>query len=220
MSELTLVLLRHGQTDFNFSGRMQGHLDPDLNATGQAQAARSAQELAKREPLLIVTSDLVRARQTAQALTEASGVELRVDTRLRETDLGQWEGRTPAEVEETHPGAVEEWRADPTYAPPGGETRVQVGARALALVDELREQFSLWGDEPGRPVVLVAHAGVIGGLTAALLELPLAEWMQVRGLDNGAWHELRWLPDEGRWLRVAANQSPEDDSGAAPDGDA
>ena len=220
MSELALILLRHGQTDFNFSGRMQGHLNPDLNATGREQAARSAQDLAKREPLLIVTSDLVRARQTAQALVEASGAPLRVDTRLRETDLGQWEGRTPDEVEETHPGAVAQWRADPTYAPPGGETRVQVGARAVALVDELREQFSLWGDEPGRPVVFVAHAGVIAGLTAALLELPLPEWMQVRGLDNGAWHELRRTPAEGRWLRVAANRSPEDEQSTASVADA
>ncbi|EFV14435.1 histidine phosphatase family protein [Segniliparus rugosus] len=220
MSARTLVLLRHGQTDFNFSGRMQGHLDPELNATGRAQAARSAQELAKRDPSLIVTSDLVRARQTAQALAEASGAELRVDTRLRETDLGQWEGRTPEEVEQTHPGAVAVWRADPTFAPPDGETRVQVGARAVALVDELRERFSAWEAEPERPVVFVAHAGVIAGLTAALLELPLPEWMQVRGLDNGAWHELRHVPAERQWLRVAANQSPSDDRRPSSVGDA
>ena len=220
MSERTLILLRHGQTDFNFSGRMQGHLNPELNATGQAQAARSARELAKRDPSLIITSDLVRAHQTAQALAGASGAELRVDARLRETDLGQWEGRTPEEVEETHPGAVAVWRADPTFAPPGGETRVQVGERALALVDELRERLSVWGDEPDRPVVFVAHAGVIAGLTAALLELPLVDWMQVRGLDNGAWHELRHAPAGGRWLRVAANQSPSDDLRPSSVGDA
>lgn len=220
MSEPTLILLRHGQTDFNFSGRMQGHLNPDLNETGREQAARSAQELAKREPLLIVVSDLARARQTAQPLASASGVELRVDSRLRETDLGQWEGRTPDEVEETHPGAVARWRADPTYTPPDGETRVQVGERAAALVHELRGQFPAWGDEPGRPVVFVAHAGVIAGLTAALLDLPLSEWMQVRGLDNGAWHELRWTPEAGRWRRVAANQSPQDEQSAASVGDA
>jgi broad specificity phosphatase PhoE len=219
MSERTLILLRHGQTDFNFSGRMQGHLNPELNATGREQAARSAQQLAQRAPLLIVTSDLVRANQTAQALAEASGLPSRVDVRLRETDLGQWEGRTPEEVEQTHPGAVQQWRADPNYAPPGGETRVQVGARALELVNELKEQFATWGAQPERPVVFVAHAGVIGGLTAALLDLPVTEWMQVRGLDNGAWHEMRWIPGEGRWRRVAANQSPSSDPRPASVGD-
>ncbi|ADG97481.1 Phosphoglycerate mutase [Segniliparus rotundus DSM 44985] len=215
MSERTLILLRHGQTDFNFSGRMQGHLNPELNATGREQAARSAEQLARRAPLLIVTSDLIRANQTAQALAEASGLSSRVDARLRETDLGEWEGRTPEEVEQAHPGAVRQWRSDPSYAPPGGETRLQVGARALELVNELKEQFAPWGEESQRPVVLVAHAGVIGGLTAALLGLPAAEWMQVRGLDNGAWHEMRWNPEEGRWLRVAANQSPANDPRSA-----
>jgi broad specificity phosphatase PhoE len=212
MSELTLVLLRHGQTDYNLTGRMQGHLDPELNATGQAQAARSAEALSKRDPLLVVTSDLVRARRTAEALAEASGAALRLEARLRETDLGEWEGRTPGEVDAVLPGAIERWRSDPTFTPPGGESRVDVGGRALEVVTELREGFPQWSDQPQRPVVLVAHAGVLGGLTAALLELPITEWMQVRGLDNGAWHELRWSPGAGRWDRTAANQQPAGDA--------
>ncbi len=89
-----LVMLRHGQTEYNAGSRMQGQLDTDLTDLGRAQAVAAAEVLAKRQPLLIVSSDLRRAYDTAVALGERTGLPVHVDTRLRETHLGDWQGLT------------------------------------------------------------------------------------------------------------------------------
>ncbi|MGH3968015.1 MAG: glucosyl-3-phosphoglycerate phosphatase, partial [Mycobacterium sp.] len=91
-----LVMLRHGQTDFNLGSRMQGQLDTELTELGRAQAVGAAEVLAKRQPLLIVSSDLRRAEDTAVVLGDRTGLPVRVDARLRETHLGDWQGMTHA----------------------------------------------------------------------------------------------------------------------------
>ncbi|WP_237669638.1 histidine phosphatase family protein, partial [Rhodococcus sp. BS-15] len=106
-----LILLRHGQTEYNATDRMQGQLDTDLSELGRSQAKTAAAELATREPIKIVSSDLRRALDTANALGDAAGVAVSVDERLRETHLGQWQGLTHTEVDHiaprcaTRPGA-------------------------------------------------------------------------------------------------------------------
>ncbi|MFY7812445.1 MAG: histidine phosphatase family protein, partial [Candidatus Nanopelagicaceae bacterium] len=92
-----IVLWRHGQTDWNLENRFQGHSDIPLNATGFAQARRAAPLLMGLKPSKIVSSDLVRARQTAEALSEISKLQVLIDAGLRETNGGKWEGRTGAE---------------------------------------------------------------------------------------------------------------------------
>src|SRR5437016_11644351 len=98
MTTRRLVMLRHGQTDFNLGSRMQGQLDTELRELGRAQAVAAAEVLAKRQPLLIVSSDLRRAYDTASALGERTGLPVQVDSRLRETHLGDWQGMTHAQV--------------------------------------------------------------------------------------------------------------------------
>ncbi len=186
-----LVLLRHGQTEYNASNRMQGQLDTELSDLGRDQAVVAAEVLAKRQPQLIVSSDLRRALDTAIVLGERSGLPVEVDTRLRETHLGDWQGMTHLEVDAAAPGARLEWRNDATWAPHGGESRVDVAARGMPLIRELVADQIEWGtDEPDRPVVLVAHGGLIAALTAALLKLPVANWPALGGMGNASWVQL------------------------------
>jgi probable phosphoglycerate mutase len=184
MTTRRLVMLRHGQTDFNLGSRMQGQLDTELTELGRV--------LAKHQPLRIVSSDLRRAYDTAVALGERTGLPVQVDRRLRETHLGDWQGMTHAEIDAVAPGARLAWRDDATWAPHGGESRVDVAARSVPLIADLIAGEPEWGavDEPERPVVLVAHGGLIAALTAALLALPVANWPALGGMGNASWTQL------------------------------
>ena len=186
-----LVMLRHGQTAWNASSRMQGQIDTDLTDLGRQQAAAAAEVLAKRQPLVIVSSDLRRALHTATVLGERSGLSVEVDTRLRETHLGDWQGLTHLEVDAVAPGARLAWRDDARWAPHGGESRVDVAMRSAPLVDELSEHHPAWGvEDPDRPVVLVTHGGLIAALTGALLALPVDNWPVLGGMGNASWVQL------------------------------
>lgn len=192
MTVRRLVMLRHGQTDFNLGSRMQGQLDTQLTELGRAQAVAVAGALAKQQPLLVVSSDLRRAYDTALELQGRTGLPVRSDGRLRETHLGDWQGMTHAEIDATAPGARLAWRDDARWAPHGGESRVDVAARALPLIADLVANEPDWGaaDEPARPVVLVAHGGLIAALTAALLRLPVDNWPALGGMGNASWTQL------------------------------
>lgn len=189
-----LVLLRHGQTDFNAGRRMQGQLDTELSELGREQAVVAAEALAKRQPLLIVSSDLRRALDTALALGERAGLPVSVDQRLRETHLGDWQGLTHLEVDDAAPGARLAWRDDARWAPHGGESRVDVAARSRPLIAELVAGQPEWGSDADgnadRPVVLVAHGGLIAALTADLLGLPVDNWPVLGGMGNASWVQL------------------------------
>lgn len=200
MSMWRLVLWRHGETDYNASGRMQGQLDSDLTDIGRQQARFAVSALARFDPAVLVTSDLRRARDTAAEFSRVSGVPVRVDKRLRETNLGQWQGKTAAEIDAGWPGDRARWQADPTWAPPGGEPRIDVAARAEELVAELDGEFS------GRTVLLCAHGGLIAALVGHLLGLPLPNWPQLGGIDNCHWTVLRRRPDgDQRWRLISYN---------------
>ena len=186
-----LVMLRHGQTEWNANSRMQGQIDTDLTDLGRSQAVAAAEVLAKRQPLLIVSSDLRRAFDTAAALGERTGQTVGLDTRLRETHLGDWQGLNHLEVDEMAPGARLAWRDDARWAPHGGESRVDVAERGMPLIRELVSGQTDWGtEEPERPVVLVAHGGLIAALTAALLKLPVDNWPALGGMGNASWVQL------------------------------
>ncbi|WP_019204052.1 histidine phosphatase family protein [Tsukamurella sp. 1534] len=211
-----LILLRHGQTASNAEGRMQGQLDTDLTELGRRQAAAAAAALADREPLVILSSDLRRARDTADALGAATGVTVDTDPRLRETMLGDWQGMTHAEVDASMPGARLRWRDAPEWAPPGGEARVDVAARSFPLVGELIANLPEWGDSE-RPVVLVAHGGLVAALTARLLDLPVTSWPVLGGLGNCSWVQLSGHGDEPRWRLDVWNASADVDPRPAPE---
>jgi len=194
-----LVLWRHGETDYNASGRMQGQLDSVLTDVGRNQARFAVPALARFSPDVVVASDLKRATDTATIFTEASGVPLRFDKRLRETNLGLWQGMTGAEVDEQWPGARQVWQTDSTWTPPGGEARVEVAARAYEVVADLDES-----DED--TAVLCAHGGLITALTGHLLELPVAIWAKLGGIGNCHWVVLARRASSGMaWRLIVYN---------------
>lgn len=194
-----LVLWRHGETDYNASGRMQGQLDSMLTEVGRNQARFAVPALARFAPDIVVASDLRRATDTATVFTEATGIPLRIDKRLRETNLGIWQGMTSADVDEQWPGDRRAWQTDPTWSPPGGESRLEVAARAFEVVANLDEQ-------PDPTAVLCAHGGLITALTGHLLELPVTTWAKLGGIGNCHWTVLERRSSSGlAWRLIIYN---------------
>ena len=186
-----LILLRHGETDWNSGQRLQGHRDIPLNGLGRAQASAAAPSIAALRPEVIVSSDLSRARDTAAAVGAATGLPVSNDIRLRETNLGEWEGLTRDEVVAKWPAEWERWRTTSAHnSPPGGESRWQVAERASAVVDELDTGHA-------QRALLVVHGGLIVGLTGWLLRLPDQIWGTLIGVDNCHWVVLHRFA--GRW---------------------
>ena len=147
-----LWLVRHGQTDWNLVGRFQGQADPPLNATGLRQARDLAARLDGAAYAALYSSDLLRARQTAAALAEHTGLAVRLDERLREVHHGEWDGLLVTEVQSRHADGWAERQRDPDVArPPGGETVVEVAERVAAALDDIARRH------PGAEVLVVSH---------------------------------------------------------------
>jgi probable phosphoglycerate mutase len=135
IDERILFLFRHGETDWNREGRLQGHTDTPLNANGLAQADALAQSLRSRRLEAVVSSDLSRARTTAQIVAEASGVPLFTEPGLRETDVGDAEGLLWADAKTRFgEGLTERWYSDGDVAFPGGETGIATCTRGLGAL--------------------------------------------------------------------------------------
>lgn len=198
-----LLLVRHGQTAWNAEGRAQGQSDVDLDATGEAQAARVARGLRPAEPTALWSSDLRRARRTAEAVGSAAGVSVGSDVRLREYDLGARSGMTPQEFAATYPEEYASWRrGDQDHLVPGEETHAAVAERMGAALTEIRDALA-----PGDSAVVVAHGACLRTAVVALLGFAPAERRIIRGMDNCRWAELRY--DE-RGVRLAGyNQGPD-----------
>ncbi|RNE49627.1 histidine phosphatase family protein [Corynebacterium alimapuense] len=186
-----LVLVRHGQTHYNATRRMQGQLDTELSALGRDQARAAGRLLIDAGISRIVSSDLSRAFDTASIIAEVLGLDVVKDSRLRETHLGQWQAKTSMEVDAELPGARAAWRHDATWAPPGGESRVEVAKRARPVVEELMESYEGWD---GNAVLLVAHGGTISALTSHLLGLDVSMYPIFSGLNNAGRSELTARP--------------------------
>jgi 2,3-bisphosphoglycerate-dependent phosphoglycerate mutase/probable phosphoglycerate mutase len=199
-----LILLRHGQTDYNVDSRMQGHIDSHLTDAGHEQAAEAAPVLASLAPHRLVSSDLRRAVDTAEVVGAACGLPVKFDPRLRETHLGLWQGHTVAEIERDYPGAIATWRSDPAWAPPEGESRIDVVARSRPVVDELDAEFAD-SDGVSETVLLVAHGGLIAGLVTGLMDLPPSAWPSFGGLGNCRWAVLARRDDHPRWRLAGYN---------------
>ena len=186
-----LILLRHGQTEYNATRRMQGHLDTQLSETGLEQARAAALMMRELGVSKIVASDLSRARRTAEIIAAMLGLDVTVDERLRETHLGQWQGKTHAEVDSADARARAHWRNNPGWAPPEGESRLDVARRARPVVDELMASYSGWDDSA---VLVVAHGGTISALTSNLLNLEPEQYPLFKGLGNTNTSRLVAMP--------------------------
>ncbi|SDL88165.1 probable phosphoglycerate mutase [Corynebacterium mycetoides] len=176
-----LILLRHGQTDYNATRRMQGQLDTELSSVGVEQARAAAQLMKGLGVSKIISSDLARARHTAEIIAASLGLDITEDARLRETHLGEWQGKTHAEVDAMSGGVRAHWRNNAGWAPPAGESRLEVARRARPVVDELMASYAEWDDSA---VLMVAHGGTISALTSNLLGFTAAQYPLFTGLKN------------------------------------
>lgn len=174
-----LILVRHGQTDFNAQRRYQGQTDNPLNVVGMAQAATLRRRLAEMKLDAVYVSDLLRARQTAEIALQGHPANLNPTflPTLREAGGGKFEGLTWEEMNERYPEAVKLWVEDKIrYGPPEGENVAQVVARVQqALAQIIAEQS---GDE--RSVLIVAHGGILGILLCHLMGMDLNRLWQWR----------------------------------------
>jgi 2,3-bisphosphoglycerate-dependent phosphoglycerate mutase len=149
----TLLLVRHGETDWNRDGRWQGHSDTHLNDAGRQQARRVARELGHVD--VVYASDLARARETAEIVAAALGLPVQLDARLRERSFGAWEGLTAAEIEVAFSDAHGRWLTGDGAGADDAEPFATFGERVTSFLTDVLEQH------PGETVLVVAHGGSI-----------------------------------------------------------
>ena len=195
-----LLLWRHGRTEWNATGRFQGQLDPPLDEEGRRQAALAAPHLLAAglppEETVVVSSDLNRAAETAEALSALLGVPLRLDARLREHGMGSWRAspatRSPSVIPSSSPTGAPAGRS----AGRGGEEAAAVAERAVAALADL----------PAAEVaVVVTHGGTAGRLMERLLGIDPDHRRVLGPLGNCAWSEL--THQGGHWRLIRHNSS-------------
>ena len=152
-----LLLVRHGQSTWNAEERWQGHADPPLSALGERQARTAAEATAALAPTDLMSSDLTRARQTAELIAPA-GLVPSIEPALKERDVGEWTGLTRTEIEARYPGYLDGFRA-----PPGFEGDDSLLARTLPALQSIAERLG-----NGAVCVIVTHGGVIRAIERGL----------------------------------------------------
>jgi probable phosphoglycerate mutase len=191
MKKTEIIFIRHGETEWNSQQRMQGHSNSDLSSVGQTQIQALGQWM-KNVPFdHIYSSDSLRAKQTAEAITQFSGHKLKIDLRLREKNLGVFEGLTSEEARERHPEVFSLFKtAGSKYVIDEGESTQQLQDRALEIVDEIRIKHLK------ERVLLVTHGGLIRvvmkhslGLS---LETPTRFLIRNTGVFRLVWED-KWI---------------------------
>ena len=175
----TLLLARHGESDWNRARRWQGFADRPLTARGRAQAAALAERLEKFPLDAVYSSDLVRAGSTAQAVAEAQGLEVVQLPALREVDVGEWQGLTRDEAEDRFPDGFRRWQAGGTGWEKG-ETYGEMSARVLKTVTRITR------DHEGGRVLIVSHGGPIRAIHAAALGIEVEAYRRIRPVEPNA----------------------------------
>jgi probable phosphoglycerate mutase len=176
MIKRRIFLVRHGETDWNLAGRLQGYHDIPLNDLGREQAAETARVVERlsggTNGLDYVASPLSRASQTMAILRAELGLApdgFRRDPRLREIGFGRWEGATWPELRRRDPVSLAARDADPwNFVPPGGESYAELSARVLAAIGELTHD-----------AVVVTHGGVVRAILHALTGMPAAQAVEL-----------------------------------------
>jgi probable phosphoglycerate mutase len=194
-----LIVWRHGNTDWNAGGRVQGQADVPLNELGHRQAAEAAKILIRLRPVAIVASDLRRAADTAAALAALTGLAVRHDPRLRERYFGAWQGMLMADVARTRPEEHARWRAGADVVGDGIETLDDLGKR---VADALQDAADL--GPAGGTVVVATHGAAARQGVGQLLGWPLSQLRTLRALQNCHWVELTHDGVRG-WQMAAYN---------------
>lgn len=181
-----LLLIRHGETDWNRELRFQGQSDTTLNASGVAQAERLAERLADEPVDLVVTSDLARARQTAAPWLARRRLHAEPSAAWREQHFGVLEGLDAASIQARHPDLWAMWlRHEADSAPPGGESTRSFHGRVLAALDELTRAHA------GARIAVITHGGVLDMLWRTVHGQPLSG-ARTCAIPNTGLNRLRW----------------------------
>ena len=194
IAETELVLIRHGETDWNREGRMQGQLDVDLNPTGRSQAQALARRFAGESFAALYSSDLIRAYDTAALIAAQSRHRIAMDPRLRERHLGVFQGLTRGEAEQRFPDDFGYYLAgDAERSIPHGESKSQRHRRTLEVLGDIARRHS------SCRVVVVTHGGILDSLLRHALGIPLEGPRPFR-MPNTAVNTFRIRG--GRWTAV------------------
>jgi probable phosphoglycerate mutase len=186
-----LLLVRHGETDWNRERRFQGHADPPLNEAGREQARALGEQLAAEEIDAVYTSDLRRARETAEILAARLDAEVVALRELREIDVGSWQGLTWPEIEERHPEGVEQWHRD-GHGWESGETYGELGTRIAAALRQIA------ANHPGQRILVVGHGGTVRA-TRALVDGVSVTESRRRSPAIGNCEVFRVVTEDGTW---------------------
>lgn len=169
----TLCFIRHGETNHNAMGIVQGQYDAKLSSRGREQTVLLAKRLVKNPPDVIYSSDSSRAHDTARAVGETCGLSIHLDKRLREVDMGKWSNQPWRDIQTIYP---EEWKqiqsGDPTVKYGGGESAIEMQTRMVEVVNEIVAAHS------GKHIAIVSHGYAIATYFAHLLDLSLVHIMR------------------------------------------
>lgn len=184
-----IIIIRHGETEWNKTGRFQGHSDVPLSAEGRAQAAALGRNLALDHVDAIYASDLTRAMETAAPLAKRFGLEVISDPLLRELNFGAWEGRNFNDVNAENPNSMKNFYTDPEQADiPESEPFPEFQRRVAGRVREIVAQ------ERGKRIVIVSHGASIRILLADILAMPIRSIWHISQL-NTAVNKIRFEDD-------------------------
>jgi len=202
-----LLVIRHGETTWNQASRIQGHIDIPLNGTGRWQATRVAEALVDEGVHAVYSSDLQRARDTAEAIAARLGLPLQLESALRERQFGRLEGRTQEEVAQHWPEEARRWRArEPDYGPEGGEVLQAFYDRCITALTVLAQRH------PGQTIAVVAHGGVLDCFYRAANRVPI-ELPRSWQIGNASINRLLYSPEGFAMLSWADSRHLDDTAG-------
>lgn len=193
MKEITrLYILRHGETEWNRKGLMQGHKNSPLTENGKNQARALAEAMSEKGIKRIYSSDLGRAMETTEIINSRLKLPVKQDLRLREQNLGIMQGMTKTQFREKYP---KEWARfstwDPDYSLPEGETARQKLERSVGCLEELAEKH------PGENLLIVSHGGILDSVFRSSQKIPLNHPRSF-SIYNGAVN--RFSLSDGHWV--------------------
>lgn len=211
MQRTQVIIVRHGQTEWNIKGIRQGHLDSPLTGRGLAQAKALGQRLAREKFSVLYSSDLGRAIETAREIVSVTGHQIVTDARLRERHLGIFQGLNADEINERYPEERRLMRTSgPGYVIPGGESMIQQVERNVAFLDSLAVRHA------GETIVVVTHGGVVSGFFRHTLAIPLDAPRRFEFVNAGL---NVFAHEDGNWLLLTWGDVSHLAPGAASEGD-
>ncbi|MHA6528315.1 bifunctional RNase H/acid phosphatase [Corynebacterium pyruviciproducens] len=192
---LTIILVRHGQTQMSVDKQYSGLTDAPLTELGRKQAQRAASYFEGKHIDAVISSPLARAQQTADAIARAAGVAVHTDDALREVDFGAWEGLTFAQAHEKDPELHSAWLGDPKVVPPQGESLEQVCKRTKSFVTKAKKTWA------GKTIVVVSHVNPIKAIVRTALGAPSKSLARMH-LDLASVSEVQFYGDGPSLMRL------------------